>query len=51
VYNVSGIQLAEQHLSVTAGQNAQISIGAPGVYLVKVTKGGKAVRTVKVLVK
>ncbi|MDE5800128.1 MAG: T9SS type A sorting domain-containing protein, partial [Paramuribaculum sp.] len=51
VYNVSGIQLAEQHLSVSAGQNAQISIGAPGVYLVKVEKAGKAVRTVKVLVK
>ncbi|MDE5799450.1 MAG: T9SS type A sorting domain-containing protein [Paramuribaculum sp.] len=51
IYSVSGQKLAGEHLSVTAGQNAQVSIATPGVYLVKVMTADKVVRTVKVLVK
>lgn len=51
VYNVAGMLVGSKEANVTAGQNAQISIGVNGVYLVKVMKDGKPMRTVKVLVK
>lgn len=49
VYNVSGMLVAQEEATVTAGQNMSISLGAKGVYVVKVMKEGKVVRAVKVL--
>ena len=41
--------VAQKDAAVVAGQNMSISLGAKGVYVVKVMKEGKVVRTVKVL--
>lgn len=49
VYNASGMLVAQKDAAVVAGQNMSISLGAKGVYVVKVMKEGKVVRTVKVL--
>ena len=49
VYNASGVLVAQKEAAVAAGQNMSISLGAKGVYVVKVMKEGKVVRTVKVL--
>ena len=49
VYNASGMLVAQKDAAVAAGQNMSISLGAKGVYVVKVMKEGKVVRTVKVL--
>lgn len=49
VYNVSGMLSAKESMNVVGGQTASISIGAAGVYVVKVVKNGAVVRTVKVL--
>ena len=49
VYNASGVLVAQKEAAVAAGQNISISLGAKGVYVVKVMKEGKVVRTVKVL--
>lgn len=49
VYNMSGVQVAKKSLNLAAGQNVQIGLHAAGVYLVKVTKDGKELRTVKVI--
>ncbi len=47
--NASGMLVAQKDAAVVAGQNMSISLGAKGVYVVKVMKEGKVVRTVKVL--
>lgn len=49
VYNVSGMLSAKEAMSVVGGQTACISIGAAGVYVVKVVKNGAVVRTVKIV--
>lgn len=49
VYNMSGMLVGQKQASVVAGQNARISLGSAGVYLVKVTRDGKLLRTVKVI--
>ena len=49
VYNVSGMLVAQDEATVAAGQQMRISLGAKGVYVVKVMKEGKVVRSVKVL--
>lgn len=49
VYNVSGMLEAQEEATVAAGQHMSITLGAKGVYVVKVMKEGKVVRTVKVL--
>lgn len=49
VYNVSGMLVAQEEATVAAGQHMSITLGAKGVYVVKVMKEGKVVRTVKVL--
>ena len=49
VYNASGMLVAQKDAAVVAGQNMSIPLGAKGVYVVKVMKKGKVVRTVKVL--
>ncbi len=51
VYNTSGMLVASKHAQVTAGQNARITLGQPGIYLVKVVRDGQVLRTVKVLSK
>lgn len=51
VYNVSGMAVASETLNAVAGQSAQVTLGVAGVYLVKVVKDGKVLRTVKVLSK
>ena len=49
VYNASGVLVAQKEAAVAAGQHMSRSLGAKGVYVVKVMKEGKVVRTVKVL--
>lgn len=49
VYNVSGMLVAQKAEAIYAGQNMRITLGANGIYLVKVMKDGKEVRTIKVL--
>ena len=49
VYNMGGMLVGSKTADVVAGQNAQIGLGNAGVYLVKVTKDGKLLRTVKVI--
>ncbi|MDE6783195.1 MAG: T9SS type A sorting domain-containing protein, partial [Paramuribaculum sp.] len=51
VYNVGGMLVASKELSALAGQNAQVALATPGVYLVKAVKDGQVLRTVKVLSK
>ena len=48
VYDVQGRNVAQHADEVTAGQMMQINIHNPGVYLVKVVKEGKLLRTFKV---
>ncbi len=49
VYNAAGVLVASKKLNAVAGQNARISLGAKGVYLVKASVDGQLLRTVKVL--
>lgn len=49
VYNMAGQLGASKAVDAVAGQNARIALGNAGVYLVKVTKDGQVVRTVKVI--
>jgi len=49
VYNMGGAMVGYKSVDAVAGQNAQISLGTAGVYLVKVTRDGQNVRTVKVI--
>ncbi len=49
VYNMSGMLIASKQVAVVAGQNAQVSLANAGVYLVRVAKDGKLLRTVKVI--
>lgn len=51
VYNTSGMLVANEVLNAVAGQSAQVTLGNAGVYLVKVLKDGKVLRTIKVLAK
>lgn len=49
VYNVSGVLVAQNDATVDAGQHMSISLGSKGVYVVKVMRDGKVVRSVKVM--
>ncbi len=49
VYNTSGMIVAQKELEAVAGQNARISLGVSGVYIVKVCCNGQVLRTIKVL--
>lgn len=49
VYNMAGMLAAQKAIDVVAGQNVSIALGQPGVYLVKVTRDGQLLRTVKVI--
>ena len=49
VYNTSGMLVAQKHVQIAAGQNAQINLGAAGVYLVKVSRDAQVLRTIKVV--
>ena len=49
VYNMAGMLAAQKAVNVVAGQNVSIALGQPGVYLVKVTRDGQLLRTVKVI--
>lgn len=49
VYNTSGMLQARKTLNAAAGQTATVALGTPGIYLVKVVKDGKELRTVKVV--
>ena len=51
VYTVSGMLAAQKTETLYAGQNMRITLGTNGIYLVKVIKDGKEVRTIKVLKK
>ena len=51
VYNMAGMKVGGTRADVVAGQNACIALGAKGVYLVKVVRDGKLLRTVKVISK
>ena len=49
VYNVSGMLVTQKAEAIYAGQNMRITLGTNGIYLIKVMKEGKEVRTIKVL--
>ena len=49
VYNVSGMLVTQKAEAIYAGQNMRITLGTNGIYLIKVIKEGKEVRTIKVL--
>lgn len=49
VYNAAGVLVATKQLNAVAGQNARITLGAKGVYMVKASVNGELLRTVKVL--
>lgn len=51
VYNVAGMLVGARKIDAVAGQNARITLGASGVYMVKASVNGKALRTLKVLSK
>ena len=49
VYSIDGALVGQKDAEIVAGQNMSIALGTPGVYLVKVTRDGQDVRTVKVI--
>ena len=49
VYNAAGMLVGSKKLNAVAGQNARITLGAKGVYMVKASVNGQLLRTVKVL--
>ena len=51
VYNAAGMLVGSKKLNAVAGQNARITLGAKGVYMVKASVNGQVLRTVKVLSK
>lgn len=51
VYTISGMLAAQKAEILYAGQNMRITLGTNGIYLVKVIKDGKEVRTIKILKK
>ncbi len=51
VVNTAGMLAAHKSLNVVAGQTARIDLGVVGIYLVKVVKDGRVLRTLKIAVK
>ena len=51
VYNTAGMLCGAETLAAVAGQNAQITLGQKGVYLVRVARDGQVLRTIKVISK
>ena len=51
VYNTAGVKVADKQLSAAAGQNAEITLGSAGVYLIRVARDGRQLRALKVLSK
>lgn len=49
VYNAAGQSIATRTQSLGAGQQMQVTLAAPGTYIVNVTKDGKTIRTVKLI--
>ncbi len=50
-YNTAGMLVSTETLSTINGSVAEVTMGAPGVYMIKVVKDGAVLRTVKVAVK
>ena len=51
VYNTAGMLCGAETLAAVAGQNARITLGRKGVYLVRVARDGQPLRTLKVISK
>lgn len=49
VFNTSGMLVGNADLNAVAGQNARVTLGAAGIYLVRVTCNGQELRTIKVV--
>ena len=49
VYNANGMLMAQKSQNMAAGQNMNIRLGAQGVYIVRVLRGGELARTIKVI--
>ena len=49
VYNTAGMLCGAETLAAVAGQNARITLGQKGVYLVRVARDGQVLRTLKVI--
>ena len=49
VYNAAGMMAANTVLNAAAGQMARIDLAAAGVYIVKVTRDGRELRTLKLI--
>lgn len=50
-YNTAGMLAAQERVNAVSGQMAQVTMNTPGVYVVKIVKDGKTLRTIKVAVK
>ncbi len=50
-YNTAGMLVANEAVNAVNGSVAEVTVGATGVYLIKVVKEGKVLRTIKVAVK
>lgn len=50
-YNTAGMLVANEAVNAVSGSVAEVTVGATGIYLVKVVKDGKVLRTIKVAVK
>ncbi len=51
VYNVSGTSIAARDHAAQAGDRMRVELGAPGVYVVVITKDGVPARAIKLMVK
>ncbi|HEY9551127.1 MAG TPA: LamG-like jellyroll fold domain-containing protein, partial [Prevotella sp.] len=51
VYNAEGMQVADRTADVVAGAKMRVHVGNAGVYVLRVVKDGKTVRTVKLICK
>ncbi|MDE7025624.1 MAG: T9SS type A sorting domain-containing protein, partial [Paramuribaculum sp.] len=49
VYNTNGMLMAQKSQHMEAGHNMSISLGAKGVYIVRVMRDGALARTIKVI--
>ena len=49
VYSTAGMLSGAATLDAVAGQNARITLGQKGVYLVRIDRDGRPLRTIKVI--
>lgn len=48
VFNTAGMLTAQETLGAAAGEVGRVDLGATGIYLIKIEKDGRVIRTIKV---